>query len=330
MDYISVLRDIDAGKLEKAYLFWGSENFLIEEALKRIISSAIEPEAADFNLDIFFGNEVDGARILETATAYPFMGERRVVVVKDLHRMKPTEIETINRYLAKPSVSTCLVLIATKLNFKLKNNKELKKRCTSIEFKPLYERQIPGWIKQYLGSKEIEISDDAVRLLHENVGTSLWAIVNELDKVILNLTDRKKIESEDVRQVVGISRGYSVFDLSNSIGQKKVNTALVIVSRMLELGESPIGILAMLIRHFSILLKLKYGLKKGSSQAHLASFAGVPVFFVKDYLPQVKNFTRQELQQAFSHLLEADVKLKSSGQKPRLILELLIYNLVRH
>jgi DNA polymerase-3 subunit delta len=330
MDYNSLLRDINAGKLEKAYLFWGEEDYLIEEIVKQIITKAIAPEAVDFNLDTFYGNEVDGARVLQAASAYPFLGERRVVIVKELQKMSQTDIEVINRYLTKPSPATCLILVAAKLNFTFKANKELKKNCVSIEFKELYERQIPGWIKQFLESKKIEIVDDAVRLLHENVGNSLRAIENELGKVILNLGGRKRIESDDVRQVVGLSRGYSVFDLSNLVGQKKLGAALSIISRMIESGESPIGILAMITRQFSVLLKLKFALKKGTAPVQLASVAGVPGIFIHDYLAQAKNYTVLELQQAFTYLLEADVQLKSSGQKPRLILELLVYNLVRH
>lgn len=330
MDYYALIKDIDAGKLEKAYLFWGEEDYLIEEAVRRIISRAIEPEAADFNLDTFYGNETSGAKVLQTASAYPFMGERRVVMIKEVQKMAPTDIEVINRYLSKPSPATCLILIATKLNFTFKANKELKNKCLSLEFKNLYDRQIPGWIKQFLGNQKIEIADDAVRLLQENVGSSLRALVNELNKVMLNLGGRQRIEGNDVRQVVGISRGYSVFDLSNLIGLKNLEAALAIISRMIESGESPIGILAMITRQFGILLKLKFAMKKGETQAQLAATAGVPFIFLNDYLPQVKNYTIAQLQRGFSYLLEADVQLKSSGQKPRLILELLVYNLIRH
>jgi len=330
MDYFELFKELKSKQLAPVYLFWGEEDYLIEEAIKKIIEIGIDSESADFNLDILYGNEIDGKKVLQTATSYPLMGERRVVIVKDLHRMKPGCIEIVRHYVQKPSPTTCLVLTAPKLNFKLKHYKELKKLAVAIEFKVLYDRHIPTWIKQYLREKKYDITEEAIGLLHENVGNSLRAIVNELEKVFLNVGTRNKITAEDIRTVVGLSRGFSVFELSNFIGQNDISSAFTTISRMLELGESPIGILTMLTRYFSILLKVKYGLNSGMPQNQLANTAGIPHFFLKDYLSQARNFTITQLQQSFHLLLKADIDLKSSYQKPQLILELLIYNLLKH
>lgn len=330
MDNIKLLNEIKQGKLAPVYLFWGAEDYLLEKTIKQIIKSAVPPESADFNVDIFYGNEVDGKKVMQTASSYPFMGEQRVVIVKNLHRMKPGCVEVINHYVRKPSPTTCLILTAPKVNFRFKHFKMLKKESVALEFKGLYDRQIPGWIRQYLKEMQLEITEEACRILHGNVGNSLRALVNELDKIILGLNECKRIEADDIRNVVGLSRGFSVFELTNQIGNKKLKASFGTISRMLELGESPIGILTMLGRHFSILLKIKHGTKAGKSQSQLISIAGIPPYFIKDYVAQAKNFSLKQLQRAFSLLLNADVELKSSYQKPHIVLELLAYNLIKN
>ena len=329
MDYFEFEKSIKSGKFAPVFLFIGEEDYLREEAVRLIISRGIDPETTDFNLDILYGNETDGTKILQIASSYPFMGERRLVIVKDLQRMKPGCIETINRYIKKPSPTTCLVLTATSLNFRLKHNKALKQLATIVEFKPLYDRNIPGWLKKYLKRKHYEITDEAIRILHENVGNSLRFLVNELEKVFLNIENRKQITADDIRHVVGLSRGFSVFELSDFIGKKDIKSALLTTSRMLELGESPIGILTMLTRYFGILLKVKHCKNAGLPPSQMASVAGVPPYFLKDYLAQAGNFPTKQIQKSFHLLLQTDIDLKTSAQKPQLLFELLMYNLIK-
>lgn len=330
MEYSALLKDLRSHKIDPIYLFWGDEDYLLEETMRELMQQVVEPEAIDFNLDIFYSNEVDSSRVMQAVTAYPVIATRRLVIIKDLERMRAQCLEAIGRYAQKPAKTTCLILAGGKLNFKTKGMQGLKKAATAVEFKPLYDNQIPAWIKNFLAAKRLEISEEALRILHENVGNALRELANELEKVMLNLAGRRKIEANDIRTVVGLSREFSVFELSNFIGHKNLKAAWLTLARMLELGEPPIKILTMLTRHFSILLKIKHGLKSGQSNAQLAATAGVSPYFMEDYLNQVKNFSMEQLTQAFSHLLQADTGLKSSSQKPQLILELALFHLIKH
>jgi len=66
--------------------------------------------------------------------------------------------------------------------------------------------------------KEADI--EACHLMQAYVGNSLRAIQNELDKLFTYLGERMRVTPEDVADVVGISRGFTVFDLQNAIGKK--------------------------------------------------------------------------------------------------------------
>ena len=311
MTYNELFHSINENKLELTYYFWGEEDFLIEQAINKIIEKTVDESAADFNLDILYGSETTGSRIVEVASSFPMMGEKRCVVVKELHKLKAQDMKAINRYLDKPSKSTCLILTAPKLNLTLSQNKNLKKKAECVEFKALYDNHVLPWIKRYLKTEGIGITDEAVRILHENIGNSLRALANELQKVILNLNGRKTVEADDIQDVVGLSRGYSIFELSNAIGMKKFDRSLVISKRMLELGESPIGIVTMLIRHFSILLKVRHGMRLRWNQNQIVKTAGISPYFLNDYISQSKNFSSEQIQRSFHMLLDTDVNLKN-------------------
>ena len=66
--------------------------------------------------------------------------------------------------------------------------------------------------------------------------------------------------------------------------------------------------------------------KKASTDLLLARSSGSP-FPVYKTLQQAESYTEQEIVQAFHHLHDADVKLKSTGQNPKLILESALFKI---
>ncbi|TAK50833.1 MAG: DNA polymerase III subunit delta, partial [Bacteroidetes bacterium] len=88
------------------YLFFGEEEFLFAEGLDSLIEHAVDPSTSSFNLDVFYGSEIDARKIIEAASSYPMMAERRVVIVKEFDKVSNKEL--LVSYLEKPFSSTSL------------------------------------------------------------------------------------------------------------------------------------------------------------------------------------------------------------------------------
>ena len=82
----------------------------------------------------------------------------------------------------------------------------------------------------------------------------------------------------------------------------------------MEQGDSPVGILALLIRHIGILRKTRWLLDSGLPRAQYASKLKVPPFTVGKYTEQAAKFTNSELWSAYASLLKADNRLKSGAK----------------
>ena len=66
------VKHVEKGDTHPFYLFYGDEIYLSEDALKKIKSKVFEDSLADFNLDNFYGGELDiddlgSASVLKTA-----------------------------------------------------------------------------------------------------------------------------------------------------------------------------------------------------------------------------------------------------------------------
>jgi len=322
-----VLQDWRRGHFDPVYLFYGEEDFLTEQLCTNILKAAIAPGTEDFNLDVLYGNEVDGGKIMAIASSYPMMAARRVVLVKSFTLLSAQSIEMLAKYIKNPLPTTCLILTAEKVDLRKSKLAAIEKGSTTVEARPLYDRDIPKWIVAHLAERQMTISEPAIRLLHASVGNSLRSLSTEIDKISLNLGPRKKIEEDDVAAVIGMSKQFTVFDLCDAIGNKNISHGLKILGRMLQIGETPVGILAMLSRHFTILAKLKGFKAQRMGSADMAKRLNLNPFFLDHYLQQATKYNQAQLRDAFFLLLEADQHLKTSYQKPKLIIEELMFRL---
>ncbi|RMF66077.1 MAG: DNA polymerase III subunit delta [Calditrichaeota bacterium] len=329
MNYREFQRHLAKKELATAYLLSGAERYLVEECLNALLDVVVDPATRDFNLDVFYGGETDAGKIIEAANAYPMLSDVRAVVVKDVQKLSQPHLEYLAKYLQNPSPTTRLVLINTKGGALGKGLSKLKSRAVFVELKPLYDSQVPAWVQAHLKKFGIEISQKACLALQARVGNELGVLANELEKIMLNLDGRTRIEEDDVHKLVGLSRSYSIFNLNDAVGSRDLATSLRILNRMLESGESPTGILAMFTRHFVNLAKVKAAMAGGKSAEEISALTGIPGYFVQKTKTMAAKFSAEQLQQIFESLLAADLALKTSSQPPEIALQTLLVRIMR-
>lgn len=316
------LPSIKRKEFAPVYFFYGEEDYLIDEIVDAIITEGVDAGTKGFNLDIVHGGEVDGKDIVSIASSFPMMAQRRVVVVKDFDRVANKEL--LESYLERPSSSTSLVLIASKPDMRKKPYPLLKKNSTGGEFSRLYDNEIPSWIQRRVKLFKKTITPEAADLLQAYVGNSLRDVVNQIEKLLIAIGSKSAIELQDVEAVVGVSKEFTVFELSKMVGEKNISRSMEIVERMMETGESPQFIIVMLTRHYIILSKLHELRSMGKSDFELASAVRVSPYFVKEYLSHLRNYSVVAIEDAFLALARADRELKSSTTDARLVMDVLL------
>ncbi|MBI2619146.1 MAG: DNA polymerase III subunit delta [Ignavibacteriales bacterium] len=312
-------------------LFYGDEDFLIDECVKGIVESILDEGTKSFNLDVVYGSKTDVKEVLALASAFPLMSERRVVVVKEFEKLGIGDGtgERFTTYLQNPLASTCLVLIAQKTDFRKKPFTDLKKHADLVECKSLYDNQVPDWIAGRIAEMGKSVDPDASRILQAYVGNSLRALQNEIEKLFVFVGGKNVITAGDVTEVVGASKGFTIFELQNAIGKKDLKEALHILQAMLQAGQSPQMIIVMLTRFLNQLWRIGEIKRLRAPDAEMAKTIGVHPYFLRQIVQFQSNFSETQIEQGYRALLEADTVLKSTGRDPRLVMDLLVYTLVR-
>ena len=330
MKYAELISSLKQRKILPLYLFFGEEEFLIQEALDLIIDAVVEPGNRDFNFNSLYCKDTSAADIVNLPQTLPFMTEKRLVIAKELDALKAADLEELVPYLKDPSPSTCLVLVSNQGRYEKKAVvSAVEAHGAAVRFYPLLDREVVGWIETRAKSLGVTIQHDAAQYLWQTIGNDLQKIKNELEKVKIYLKDRKAITFDDVKAVVGDFREYSSFDLAAALGQKNTEKALLILSRLLQEGEAPVGLLGSIAWNFRRLLQAKALEAAGMGADEIMKKMRPPVIFhqVAQFKNQMKNYGLDELREAFSVMLAADRALKSSGLHGKLVLERMILRL---
>ena len=305
---------IESGEIAPVYFLHGPEDLERDEMVTALIDHTLDPASRAFNLDMLVGNELDVSDAVNRASAFPMMGSRRVVVIKRVEDVPETSARNFLPLVENPTDGTVLIFTATKVDGRRKFFATLKKAAVSVEFKLPRENDLPGWIQARSRKLGLEFDHEATHLLALFIGTKPREIANELEKLDLHVGDRRTVTSEDIAWVTGASREASVFDFTEAVGRRDLNTSLRLLRNLLEQGDSPIGILALLIRHIGIIRKTRWLLDSGLPRAQYASKLKVPPFTVEKYSEQAGNFTDAELWAAYRSLLRAEDRIKSRAR----------------
>lgn len=307
------------------YFLYGEERFLADELQEVLLANALAPHERDFNLDIVYGNESDAQSVMALCASYPVMAERRVVIVRDFESLKDNRM--FKQYAEQPNPTAVVVLLCgSKPNLSMHPYRALREHAVSMEAKPLYDNQMPRWIKRRAEAEGYDITPEAVRMLADYVGTNLRRATGELEKLTTFTGERETITADDVVHASGQTRDFNVFELQRAIGERRRADAFRIAERMLQQASNARGealmIVAVLNAYFAKLWKL-CACDSGMSDNAKAGRIGVPPFFIKEYLASLRRYAIPSIEAAFSALLAADYELKGgSSRSERLVMTL--------
>ena len=306
-----ILADVRAGRFSPVYLLMGDEPYYPELVCDAIIQNCIPEEEKDFNETICYGGDVTADQIVTAARRFPMMAERQLVVVKEAQQMK--NLEELAYYCAEPLDSTVLVVLMHGASAD-KRKSFYKAACkigTVVDSPALRDYAVPDWILSYFAARGLKIDPQAAALFAESAGTSLSTIVVETDKLTKALPEgATHVTVEDIERNIGISRQFSIFELTKELSFKNSAKALKIAAH---LGDGakfamPMAVSA-LYTHFSRILRYGALLSRGgypSAEDKARALAGLNPYFYKEYDVAVRNFPVKKAMAAIALLCEYD------------------------
>jgi DNA polymerase-3 subunit delta len=304
----NILEDIKRGTLKPIYAFDGEEPYYIDVLVDAFEQQVLQPHEKDFNLTILYGKDSTWTDVVNACRSYPAFAERRVVILKEASQLKNfTELE---RYTQQPSLTTILVIAHKykKIDGRSSVLKSIKKHGVHINFEKLREDKLPTWILNYCQTHQLKINASNAALLATYLGNDLQKIVNELEKVVINITAGQEITADLIEQYIGISKEYNVFEYPKMMMQRDVEKSFRIVNYYIANPKNNplVVIAAMLYAEFKKLYAFHYA--KNMSDKDIASLLKIAPFFISSYRQYANTYSLQQTVQAIFIIQEFNLK----------------------
>lgn len=306
-----IMSDLRRKAYSPIYFLMGEEPYYIDQISDYIEDKILDESEKDFNLSVLYGKDVDINVVINAAKRYPMMSEYQVIVVKEAQQIK--EWDSLSFYLENPLKSTilCFCYKYGKPDGRKKIFQELNKKAIVFESKKLYDNQVGGWIRDYLGNKQVRITDKAEVMLTEFLGTDLSKIANELDKLLITKpVGTNQITPEQIEKNIGISKDFNVFELQDALIKRDVLKANRIINYFGENKKAnPIQmVVAQLFSFFANLMLYHYLPDK--NEYAIAAELKISPYIAKNYVQAARSFNARKTMEILSYIRETDARSK--------------------
>jgi len=327
------------------YILSGQDDFSLGGSLEEIKRGIGDQALLAANTTILDGQQVTLDQLRAVCETVPFLSERRLVIVNGLlERFEPkskssgqkkitpvanqqNEYKLLATYISKIPDSTILVLIDGRLG---RNNplfRALSARAEVKTFPLLRNTELRKWTQRRVIEEGGSISPGAVDLLVRLVGSNLWIMKSEINKLVL-FTSGRRIEEEDVKRVVSYAHQANVFAMVDAILEFKAGIAEQSLHQLLERGAAPAYLLVMLLRQVEMIVRANGLRSQGKPEVEIQNKLGLTSeFTLRKMLEQARRYSLERLKEVYHRLLETDLSIKTGKYGGELALNILIAEL---
>ena len=317
--------------MDNLYLIYGIEDYIIDEAIKKIITdnNIIDDNIIKYNLD-----EVNVSLALEEASTVSMFDSKKLVICEECTFLTGEnkkeinhDIDSLTKYINNPFTDVFLVFVVRKekLDDRKKIVKELKKNSTVIEAQKKENYNLNNYIIDYVNKNGYNMSKNACIKLIERAGNNLSNLISECDKIFLYKDDEKNITEEDIENLVFKNIEDNIFELTNAVMNKDKKKIINIYKDLILMGEEEIKLIVMLANQFRMILQVKLMVKNGYKERDMATIIKEHPYRVK--LAMQSNFKINELENYLIKLEELDYSIKSGKLDKSFGFEMFLLNI---
>ncbi|MDZ4719523.1 MAG: DNA polymerase III subunit delta [Roseiflexaceae bacterium] len=308
------------------FLLHGPDEYRRSAALARL-RATIPLDLRDLNSTTLDGRRLKLDTLVAACEAFPFIAEKRIVVVADLlkYQKAGADRDALRAYLERIP-PTCDLIFVESEEFDKRNAifTYLKKAAEVQEFAQLEAAELTRWLAERVQERKARLDPQAAQRLVAFVGGDTRALVNELEKLASYVGQGGRISIQVVDLLVQDEQEQNLFAFIDELSARRRGPALASVRRLLDEGQAATYIIFMVARQLRILLGVKELLSQRLRPDDIAAKLGQKPFVVRKALDQARGFTDEELVRLHDRVLMLDHATKTGRMEAETGLELLV------
>ncbi len=326
------------------YILYGPDNYSMHQTLETIIKSAGSEASAGTNIVELEGNRISLSELKVACETIPFLSDKRLVIINGLLERFESKARTATAKQKAVKVdqnkhwqllaecmknipdTTVLVLVDNQISNRNPLLKEIAASAQVKQFPLLKRSELISWVQKRVAETGGKISTEAVILIAKLVGNDLWAMANEIDKLVL-FAGGRFIEEKDVNAIVSHAQETSVFTMVDAILEGRSGTAEESLQQLIERGAVPTYLLWMLHRQIQFIILVKELTRQKETKKEIQTQLGLSDYPMQKTVEQAEKYSLERLKSIYGKLLETDLAIKTGKYDGELALNILVAEL---
>ena len=324
-NYPAELRTLKERGPERLYLLWGPEDYLREQYLFQLKKICLPEGEDDFSYKRIDGPALDANAFQQAVDAMPFMTEHTLIELRDVDINKLADADACLKTISDIP-DYCTIVFVQNAEYepdgRLRFVKALRSEGKELKFTRQSQGMLTDWIVRRFAAAGKRIDLSAAQRLIFISGDLMSRLIPEIEKIAA-YASTDKVTQEDVEAVANHIPEAVVFEMTELMAQKKVNSALSVLSELLaDKNNEPIMMLAVLGKQMRQLYAARLALEKNLGTKYVMEVCSMKYDYIAaKLLTAAKGFTLAQLRRAVELCAETDYRMKSSGADPKELLK---------
>lgn len=313
------------------YFIWGSEAFLIEEEIQRLVRQIQEASGEEPEVLFLEADYLEPLQLLEALDYSPLFSVKRVLIIKRpswlgksrKKRSKTDEyLRALEEYLKRPSNDQLVIISGEENPTSLGLERKLGQGLKILQVKQPEAQDLIKWLQRQFEQRGREIKPELARVMASS-GQNMYYLLNLIDKLCL-MAPGEPVQITELEAELDSGEEIRVFKLSDALLRRDIRTAMKAFQQLLDQGESEVLFLYIIVRQFIQMAKVKHYTGEGRTNKEIEALTGLKSWAVKTKKEQANRFSWDEIAGLFKAFLDADTRMKSTSQEDQMIMEELI------
>ena len=252
--------------------------------------------------------------ILDEASMISLFSNIKVIIGNnfDISKINDIENEYLSNYLNNINKDVYIILIASKIDARLKNYKIFKDNFNVIETSKTNNKDdLIKYINNKCKEKKYKIDNANTEYFLNKVGNDINNINTELDKIFIYKCDDKTINRNDIDLLVTDNIDNIIYEFTNAFLENDLDLVIKMYNNFKLENVGFDYIIASLSNALRQAITIKILANDNKSNFEIAKTIGKKEFFVKKMLERLYQYTTNDLARYITKLATIDANFKS-------------------
>lgn len=285
----------------------------IDFYLKRLLNNIEYVEDNKITYDL---NNNTISDILDESSMISLFADIKIIVGLnlDISKLSDNDLDYLSKYVINPNKNSYIILIASKVDARLKNYKIFKEYFNIIESAKIDNKELLyEYTKDLIKSRNYKINNSDLEYFLSRTGDDINNINSELEKLFIYKETEKIIETKDIELLVQDTINNVIYEFTNAILDNDLDKVVSMYNNF-KVENIPFDYLIVSIyNNIKTALIIKILNRQGENNLNISKKIGKKEFYVKKTLERIQQYTEDDLANFITKLAKVDKDFKSGN-----------------